>query len=739
MEQWLGFNGKKWQQVIDVEDFIVNNYTEYTGNEDFLKGTTKKTNKLIGRFQKLIEKEDINKILDIEKDIYSGIDKFECGYLDRRNELIVGLQTDEPLKLIINPFISLDSSVETAKNYGYRISSDVLDKFEDVAKSHEEAVVNTYTDEIKKYKEVHLLEGLPENYGRGHIVSDYRRVALYGVDYLIAKKKNDLNRLRKDINYSMVRTREEVVNQITALNELKNMAKRYDIDISLPASNTREAIQWLYFAFLASAKETNGATMPLSNITSFLDIYIERDLELGNIKEEEVQELIDQFIIKLRLIRHLRPLNFNNYFAGRSPIITEVIGGIRNDKSMITKTAYRFLNTFENLGVYANPSFTILWNEKLPDNFKNYCSKIMNKYNVLQFLNDKLIQSSLGTDYTVNGLIGTNKIGKQIDYYGGVCNLPKALLYAINGGKDEITGEVIIPGIEPITTNTIGYSTVVKNFVQVIRKLITVQCDALNIIHYMHDKYAYESSMMALNDTIVERYMTFSIAGFSTVVDSLCALRYSKVKVNRDDRGIIIDYVHSGGFPRFGNNDDQADKMASDIVKILNRELGEHHLYRNAKAKLGLDSNIINIFYGNNTGATPDGRFKNVSYPFGANAVSNVDHTGALNAMKSIIKLPNSFLSNGVVNTININMMALGEKKNERTEKLVSLLDSYFNQRVYQIELNIIDKKLLLAAQKKEQKYDNLIIRNGGIPVRYCELSEVEQDNLLDKTFHGSL
>lgn len=736
MEQWSDFSGKRWQQVIDVDDFIINNYKEYMGSSEFLKGISRRTSRIWSRCQKLLEKEDITNVLDIETHIFSGIDNFEPGYIDRKSEVIVGLQTDDPLKHFVNPYISLNTSVLAAKNYGYRLDRDLVDKFNDFCKSHEDVTNDTFTKDIKLFKDVHLLEGLPDNYGRGFIVSDFRRLPLYGVDYLIDRKKRDLERLKKDINYSIVRTREEVVKQIESLQALKKMASQYGYDISKPASNAKEAIQWLYFAYLSGIKETCGASIPIGNNTAFLDIYINRDLEKGIITEEEAQELIDQFVIKLRMVRFLRIPEYHNYFTLKNPIITETIGGVNGNKSLITKTAYRMLNTLENIDVYPIPNFSILWSNNLPNNFKRYCTKIMMKYNVLQFINGDSLNSN---DFASTGLAGVSRVGKQIDYYGGTCNLPKALLYAINGGKDEITGEVVIEGIEPIKNPILNYSVVVKNFSLVLRKLVSIHADVLNIIHYVHDKYGYESSLMAFNDTVVERYITLGICGLSTVVDSLSAIRHSKVTVIRDENGISTDFTTDSKFPRFGKNEDEADKLAIDIIKLFNKFVQEHHFYRNAKPKIGIESSGLNIIYGINTGATPDGRFKGVAYAPGVNPTSNVDNKGVLSSLKSIMKIPSKLCLNGLVSVFNINSNALGTKKSERAENLIGLLDGFFGQNGSHIEINIIDKNVILEASSNKNIYNTLVLRNGGYTVRYHDLTEVQQEDLVERTFHKGL
>lgn len=730
MQEWVKFKGKKWQQTIDVEDFIINNYKEYDGSSEFLKGISRRTNKIWNRCQKLIEKESVIKILDVEDSYFSSIDGFEVGYIDKKSEVIVGLQTDEPLKLFINPYISLDSSLQVIKNNGYRFDKESINKFKEFSCSVEDIVKDTYTDEIKLFKKVHLVEGLPDSYGRGFIVSDYRRVALYGTDYLIAKKKHDLERLKKDINYSVIRTREEVVKQIKALEDMKIMASHYGYNISRPAKNAKEAIQWLYFAYLSAVKQNNGVSIPTGNNSAFIDIYIERDLENGILTEEAAQELIDQFVIKLRMVRFIRTPEFNNYFLGKNPIITETIGGSYNNKSLITKTSFRLLNTMENLDVDSIPNFAIMWSKYLPENFKIYCSKVMLKYNELEFINDD------NCDMAITGVSGKSKIGKQIDYYGGNCNLAKALLYAINGGMDEITGETVIEGIEPLDSDILDYSKIARNLTMVLRKIINVQSDAANIIHFIQDKYSYESIQMALNDTVVERYITFGITGLSTLVDSLSAIRYSDVVVKRNENGISTDFSTNDKFPRFGNNIDEVDKIAFDIVRLYYKLVSEKSFYRNAKVKIGIDSNGMNIVYGKNTGATPDGRFSGVVLASGANPTSNVDNNGILSSLKSIIKLPRDICSNGIVTTLNITPGALGTKKSERCENIVALLDNYFESNGVQLEINIIEKNEMLEAFNNGDKYSNFVIRNSGCAVKYCNLTTNQQDCLVDRTYH---
>ncbi len=731
MQEWNGFKGTKWQQVIDVEDFILNNYQEYTGSSDFLKGISKKTTRLLSRVSKILGKEEITGILDVETSALTSIDAFDLGYIDKKNEVISGIQTDDPLKQAVNT-LTLDTSLNVLKNNGYRFDREVLEHYRDFNDTYEASLNEAYTKEIAKFKEVHLLEGMPDTYGRGFMIGDYRRLPLYGLDYLIAKKEHDLNRLRKDINYSMIRAREEVIKQIKSLKKLKLLASRYGFDISRPASNAKEAFQWLYFAYLAVSKETCGASMPIGNNSAFLDIYIARDLELGILNEEEAQELVDQFMLKLRLIRCVRSDDFKTIFMGQNTLVTETIGGVNKEHSIITKTAYRFLNTIETLGVYPTPAFAILWSVKMPNNFKRYLAKVMMKHNCLRFINADNLGSS---NYATNGLVSTSKIGKQIDYYGGSFNLPKALLYAINGGCDELTGELVIDGVEKLDGDVLVYSKVVRNFAIVLKKLITIYADNLNMIHYMHDKYGYESSLMAFNDTVVERYMTFNIAGFATLVDSLSAIRFAKVKVNRDENGLSTDFTITGDFPHYGNNLDDVDKLASDIAKLINRELSGHHLYRNANIKLGFQSLGMSIKYGSNTGSTPDGRFRGSAYPFNADPVGNKNTRGLLRTLKSVMKIPSKLCSGGIATTVNITALALGSKRTERAENLISLLDGYFKQNGSELEINIIDKKTI----QDNDKTKDIVLCVGGIVTRQNALPDTSKEYLLDLTYNTKL
>lgn len=736
VQEWDKFIDGKWKKTIDVEDFILTNYKEYNGSSEFLTDCSKKTNRLWNKCQKLIDKESIVKVLNAETAFFAGIDSFDIGYIDKKNEVIVGLQTDEPLKVFANPYISLKSCSEFLKNNGYRLDKELETSFYEFNNPYDEILEETYTSDIKKYKKNYLFGNLPEKYSRGFIVGDYRRVALYGVDYLLARKYFDLERLKKDINYSMVRTREEVVQQIHALKELKIMASRYGINIGKPASNAKEAVQWLYFAYLAAVKQTNGVSIPTGNNSTFLDIYIERDINNGLLNESGAQELIDQFIIKLRMVRMIHCCVYNNYYYGKTNIITETIGGTYNQKSLITKTAYRFINSLNNLGQYTTPNICILWSKYMPVNFKKYCSRMMVKYNVFQFINCDLVKVS---DIAVTGVSGLSKIGKQIDYFGGNINLPKILLYAINEGKDEITGETVIDGIPKLQNDILDYKEIITNYINALKNVINKISDSVNTVHYLQDKYAYESSIMAFNGTVVERYITFDLTGLSVLVDSLSAIRNSNVTVKRDENGISKDFITDSKFPRFGINDNNADSIAAEIVKICNKIISEHNYYRNAKPKVGINSYGTDMIFGNNTGATPDGRFANTSFSNGVNPTSKVDNVGVLDSLNSILKISNDYCLNGICNTLNVNNDVFGEKNSESSDKIVKFLDSFFSENGKQIELNIVDRNKLQEALTKDNLANDIFMRNSGYIIRFGELNEEQQNNILDSTFHKGL
>lgn len=736
---WDGFKGVKWQKNIDVANFIEMNYEEYTGDESFLVGKSNKTAKVWKKCENLLKKEAISGVLDVETDIIAGIDNFEPGYIDRKNEVIVGLQTDEALKRIINPYGGMRMVKKSLEAYGFRMDKDLHDKFVEFRKTHNDGVYDAYTKEIRKARTNHLITGLPDAYGRGRIIGDYRRMALYGADYIILKKMQDLDKLSGTINNSVIRLREEVSEQIKALKETVKMASRYGYDISKPAINAKEAIQWLYFAYLASVKQNNGAATSIGRNTTFIDIYIKRDMDKGLLTEEEAQELIDQFVIKLRLVRHLRTPEYDELFAGDPTWVTESIGGmLNNDKSLVTKTSFRILNTLNNIGTSAEPNMTILWSTKLPDNFKKYASHMAIITHTLQFENDDLMRPIYGPDYAIACCVSAMVEGKQMQFFGARVNLAKALLYALNGGRDEISGDVVIDDIEQIEGEYLNYDEVVKVYSKVLKKVAKTYVDALNIIHYMHDKYAYESIQMALHDTIVARVMAFGIAGLSIVADSLSAIKYGNVRVKRDERGITSVFDNESDYPRYGNNDDRADELAVKLVTKFYNELKKNPLYRNATHTLSILTITSNVVYGNNTGATPDGREAYVPFAPGANPTQGADKSGALASLSSVAKIPYKICLDGISNTFCISPDTLGPE-DARVSNLVQILDGYFKQGGHHLNVNVLDRQMLVDAMNNPNKYPNLTIRVSGYAVNFNKLTKKQQEEVISRTFHGSL
>ncbi len=739
MKEWEGFRGVKWQKNIDVANFIEMNYEEYLGDDSFLTGISNKTSKVWKKCENLLKKEAISGVLDVETDIIAGIDNFSTGYIDRKNEVIVGLQTDEPLKRIINPYGGLRMVKKSLEAYGFRMDKDIYLKFSEYRKTHNDGVFDVYTKDIRKARTNHLITGLPDAYGRGRIIGDYRRMALYGANYLIEKKEFDLDKLSDTINNTTIRLREEVSEQIKALKQTVKMASRYGYDITKPASNAKEAVQWLYFAYLASVKQNNGAATSIGRNTAFLDIYIQRDIKRGILTEIEAQELIDQFVIKLRLVRHLRTPEYDALFAGDPTWVTESIGGMLNDeKSLVTKTSYRILNSLNNIGPAPEPNLTILWSTKLPDNFKKYTSKMSITTHTIQFENDDLMRSIYGSDYAIACCVSAMVIGKQMQFFGARVNLAKALLYALNGGRDEISGDLVIDDIEQIEGEYLDYDEVLKLYSKVLRKLAKTYVDALNIIHYMHDKYAYESIQMALHDTIVNRVMAFGIAGLSIVADSLSAIKYGNVRVKRDERGITTSFDNETDYPRYGNNDDRVDDIAVKIVTKFYHELKRYPLYRNASHTLSILTITSNVVYGNNTGATPDGRSEKIPFAPGANPTQGADKSGALASLSSVAKIPYKVCLDGISNTFCITPETLGPKE-ARESNLVQILDGYFKQGGHHLNVNVLDKQMLVDAMNNPNKYPNLTIRVSGYAVNFNKLTKKQQEEVISRTFHGSL
>ena len=742
MDCYRNFKGESWKKNIDLEDFIKSNYTLYEGDESFLEGTTEKTDKVWNRCKKLIQEELEKGILDVDTKTVSGINAFNPGYIDKDNEVIVGLQSDAPLKRIVNPYGGTRMVKESLAAYGYEWDKDVAEKFTTYRKTHNDGVFDAYTTDIRKARHVGLLTGLPDAYGRGRIIGDYRRIALYGIDFLIEEKKKDLLDLeKKEIDENIIRLREEVSMQIKALDEIKQMASRYGFDISLPATNAKEATQWLYFGYLAAIKENNGAAMSLGRTSTFLDIYIERDLKEGTINEKEAQEIIDQFIIKLRLARHLRTPEYNDLFAGDPTWVTESIGGITNEGvPLVTKNSFRYLHTLKNLGSSPEPNLTILWSEKLPMNFKKYCAKVSIETDSIQYENDDVMRPLYGDDYGIACCVSAMRIGKDMQFFGARCNLAKSLLYALNGGVDEVKGGLIVDGIDKMDDEVLQYDKVIASYDKVLDKVAKTYVDAMNIIHFMHDKYAYEAGQMALHDTNVNRLMAFGVAGFSVAVDSLSAIKYAKVKPIRNEEGITTSFEIEGEFPKYGNDDDRVDQIGVKLVNKFIEKLRSHKLYKNAKHTLSILTITSNVVYGKKTGATPDGRRAGVAFAPGANPMHGRDENGALASLNSVAKIPyTGVCEDGVSNTFSITPAALGHSEEERIKNLVTLMDGYFKQGSQHLNVNVLNRETLIDAMEHPENYPTLTIRISGYAVHFNRLSREQQLEIISRTFHEKI
>ncbi|NFG25495.1 formate C-acetyltransferase [Clostridium botulinum] len=740
-KQWEGFKNGTWQEGIDVRNFIQKNYKVYEGDSSFLEGISEKTSRVWDKAYALIVEEVKKGIIDIATDRVSGINNYETGYIDKDNEVVVGLQTDAPLKRIVNPFGGFRMVQTSLKEYGYELDKDIEKHFSRYRKTHNEGVFDGYTKEIRLARTAGLLTGLPDAYGRGRIIGDYRRVALYGIDYLIEEKKNDLDNLQGDMLDELVRKREEVSMQIRALGEIKEMAAKYGCDISKPASNAKEAVQALYFGYLAGIKENNGAATSFGRTSTFLDIYIERDLEAGLITEKEAQELVDQLIIKLRLVRHLRTPEYNDLFGGDPTWVTESIGGMGiNGKSLVTKNSFRYLHTLINLGASAEPNLTVLWSDKLPENFKKYCAEISIKTDAVQYESDEVMRPIYGDDYAIACCVSAMKVGKQMQFFGARCNIAKSLLYAINGGCDELKGMKVIPGIEVMNDEVLDFNKVKENYFKVLEYVAKIYVDTMNIIHHMHDKYAYEAGQMALHDTMVDRLMAFGIAGLSVAIDSLSAIKYAKVKPIRNEEGLAIDFEVEGDFPKYGNDDDRADDLGVELVTKFSSELKKHPLYRDAKHTLSALTITSNVMYGKKTGTTPDGRKKGEPLAPGANPMHGRDANGALASLNSVAKIPyNEVCQDGVSNTFSIVPDALGKSEEQRISNLVSILDGYFVQGAHHLNVNVLNRETLIDAMENPDKYPTLTIRVSGYAVNFSRLSKEQQLEVISRTFHESI
>ncbi|WP_425448931.1 formate C-acetyltransferase [Dethiothermospora halolimnae] len=736
-KQWKGFEDGKWNEEVNVRNFIQKNYTPYTGDESFLEDATDNTLKLWDKVSKLKDIERDKGILDTDTKIISTITSHDAGYIDKDMEQIVGIQTDKPLKRAIMPFGGLRVVKKSLKSYGYELDAETENIF-NYRKTHNDGVFDAYTDDMKKARHSGIITGLPDAYGRGRIIGDYRRVALYGVDRLIEDKKEQQQLLKLEhMESDIIRAREEISEQIYALEELKEMAKSYGFDISKPASNGKEAVQWTYFGYLAAIKEQNGAAMSLGRVSTFFDIYFERDIKNGLITEKEIQEIMDHFVMKLRLVRFLRTPSYNELFSGDPTWVTEVIGGMGEDgRTLVTKTSYRVLHTLYNLGPAPEPNLTILWSERLPNNFKKYSAKVSIDTSSIQYENDDLMRRWYGDDYGIACCVSAMRIGKQMQFFGARANLAKALLYAINGGKDEKSGEQIAPEFAPITSEYLDYDTVMSRFDQIMNWLSQLYINTLNIIHYMHDKYCYERIQMALHDKDIVRTSACGIAGLSVVADALSAIKHSKVKVIRNEEGLAVDYEIEGDYPAFGNNDDKVDKIASNIVERFMNKLRKHKTYRNSIPTLSILTITSNVVYGKKTGSTPDGRKAGEPFAPGANPMHGRDTNGAVASMASVAKLPYEHAEDGISYTFSIVPKALGKTEDERKSNLVGMLDGYFHDDGHHININVFDRETLIDAMDHPEKYPQLTIRVSGYAVNFIKLTREQQLDVINRTFH---
>ncbi len=742
-DAWEGFQGGKWQREINVRDFIQSNYTPYEGDSSFLAGTTEKTKKLWNEVLDLFEKEKKSEggVLDIDTKTISTIASHKAGYIDKSLEEIVGLQTDAPLKRAIMPFGGVRIVEKSCEAYGRKMDPDTAAIFHGARKTHNDGVFDVYTPDVRAARSSHLLTGLPDGYGRGRIIGDYRRIPLYGVDALIEERKHVMELLDQDsFTEELVREREEFAEQIKALEALKVMAQKYDLDISKPATSAKEAVQWLYFGYLAAIKDQNGAAMSLGRTSSFLDIYFERDLKNGKLTEEGAQEIMDHFIMKLRMVRFLRTPEYNELFSGDPVWVTESIGGMGIDgRTLVTKNSFRILHTLENLGPAPEPNLTVLWSTRLPRGFKEYTTGLSIKTSSIQYENDDLMRKFWGDDYGIACCVSAMRIGKQMQFFGARANLAKTLLYAINGGRDEKSGKQITPKFAPITSEYLDYNEVMEKFDNMMEYVAKIYIKALNAIHYMHDKYSYEAIEMALHDRDILRTMACGIAGLSVVADSLSAIKYAKVKVIRDETGLAVDYQIEGDFPKYGNDDDRVDEIAVDVIKKFLGKIQKHTTYKHSKHTLSVLTITSNVVYGKATGTTPDGRKGGEPFGPGANPLHGRDTNGALAVMNTIAKLPYEYAEDGISYTFSITPKALGKDDSSRVNNLVSMLDGFFAQDGHHINVNVFDRSLLLDAMEHPEKYPQLTIRVSGYAVNFVKLTREQQLDVINRTIHEKI
>lgn len=741
MEEWKNFKKGKWQTEINVIDFIKKNLKAYKGDESFLKGPSEKTKKIWSKCEDLLKEELKKHVLDIDTKNMSGIDSFKPGYICKDDDVIVGLQTDKPLKRIVNPYGGIRMVYEELDTYGYKLDPNVDKYFNEFRKSHNQGVFDAYTSDIRKARHVGLLTGLPDAYGRGRIIGDFRRIALYGISFLKEEKKKDLNKLTGEMSDELIRLREEVSMQIRALDEIASMASKYGFDIYKPAKNSKEAIQWTYFGYLAGVKENNGAAMSLGRVDAFIDCYINRDIENGILTEEEAQELIDNFIIKLRLVRHLRTNEYDELFSGDPTWVTCSLGGLTTEgKSMVNKTSYRILNTLTNLGSAPEPNITILWAQNLPDNWKKYCAKMSILTDAIQYENDDLMRPIYKDDYAIACCVSAMREGKDMQFFGARCNLAKSLLLSLNHGVDERLKEKVLDGISVNNDKVLDYNKTVKEYKKVLKKVASIYANSMNIIHYMHDKYAYEKGLMALHDTNVHRYMAYGVAGLSVAVDSLSAIKYAKVEPIRDEDGITVDFKITGEFPKYGNDDDRVDDIAVKLVKYFKDQLASHETYKNAEVTMSVLTITSNVVYGSKTGATPDGRKQGIAFAPGANPMHGRDTSGAIASLNSVSKLPyERACKDGISNTFSIIPNALGMNQQEQITNLVNLLDGYFLQKAHHLNVNVLNRETLIDAMNNPDKYPLLTIRVSGYSVNFNRLTKKQQEEVISRTFHEKM
>ena len=736
--EWKEFKGGRWETEIDVRDFIMNNYTPYDGDDSFLKGPTADTTALWNEVLELSKKErEAGGVLDMDTKVVSTILSHGPGYLDKEKETIVGFQTDKPFKRALMPYGGIRMAKQACEDNGYHLDPEVEEFFTTHRKTHNAGVFDAYTPEMRACRSSHVITGLPDAYGRGRIIGDYRRVALYGVDRLIEDKEFQKATTPSVMLADVIRDREELSEQIRALKELKAMAGIYGCDISKPASNVQEAIQAVYFAYLAAVKQQNGAAMSLGRTSTFLDIYAERDLRNGVFTEEQIQEFVDHFVMKLRLVKFARTPDYNNIFAGDPTWVTESLGGMSTDgRHMVTKMSYRYLHTLDNLGASPEPNLTVLWSHNLPENWKKYCAEISIKHSAIQYENDDVMRPVHGDDYGIACCVSSMRIGKEMQFFGARANLAKCLLYAINGGVDEMNGHQVGPKYRPITSEYLDYDEVMEKYMDMMKWLAGVYVNALNIIHYMHDKYCYESLEMALHDKEVTRWFATGIAGFSVVADSLSAIKYARVKVIRNEQGLAVDYEVEGDYPKYGNDDDRVDEIAKDILHRFINYIREYPTYRNGIHTTSILTITSNVSYGKNTGSTPDGRKGGEPFAPGANPMHGRDSHGAVASLASVAKIPFMDSQDGISNTFSIVPDALGKNDDQRVTNLVGLMDGYFGKHAHHLNVNVLNRETLLDAQAHPELYPQLTIRVSGYAVNFIKLTRAQQDEVISRTFH---